>query len=349
MTEQRRWQAVLERDKSAANAFVYAVVSTGIYCRPSCASRQPKRTNVRFFDESAGAEKAGFRPCKRCRPQQAAAADKSVEAATAVAARLRELMAEDTEDRPTLAALAEWAGLSPFHLQRTFRRVMGITPRQYWDVLRRERLKGALREGVGVAAATYEAGYGSSSRVYERSDNELGMTPAAYARGGAGMRIRYVLAESPFGPLLVAATARGICAVRLGEMDDPAGFLAAEYPGAEITADDGRLGQSVVHLLGYLQGDGPNPDLPVDLKATAFQQQVWQALREIPRGETRTYGDVAEAIGRPKAVRAVARACADNPVALVIPCHRVIGRDGTLRGYRWGLERKQALLAAESA
>jgi len=348
MTEQHRWQAVLERDKSAANAFVYAVVSTGIYCRPSCASRQPNRSNVRFFDESTAAEKAGFRPCKRCRPQQAAAADQTVETVTAVAQRLRDLMAEDAEDRPTLAALADWAGLSPFHLQRTFRRVMGITPRQYWDVLRRERLKGALREGVGVAAATYEAGYGSSSRVYERSDNELGMTPAAYARGGTGMQISYVLAESPFGPLLVAATTRGICAVRLGEMTDPAGYLATEYPGAEITADDGRLGQAVVRLLGYLQGDGPNPELSVDLKATAFQQQVWQALREIPRGETRTYSEVAEAIGRPKAVRAVARACAGNPVALVIPCHRVIGRDGSLRGYRWGLERKQALLAAES-
>jgi AraC family transcriptional regulator of adaptative response/methylated-DNA-[protein]-cysteine methyltransferase len=341
-----RWQAVLNRDAQADGTFVYAVHSTGVYCRPSCPSRRPRRDRVSFFALPEAAEHAGFRACKRCHPEQAAIRDPHVE----LVQRVCRAIAANPEGPLTLATLSADVNLSPFHLQRIFKRVMGITPKQYADAARMERFKGELRKGEAVTSALYGAGYGSSSRLYERADTQLGMTPAVYRKGGAGMQLTYAIVPCALGMILVAATERGVCAVTLGDSADAlVGGLRREYPAAQIHEDATHLSEAVEAILRHLAGEQPHLDLPLDIQATAFQWRVWEALRQIPYGDTRSYGEIAQAIGQPTAARAVAQACGHNPVALAIPCHRVVREDGSLGGYRWGVERKRAILAQERA
>jgi AraC family transcriptional regulator of adaptative response/methylated-DNA-[protein]-cysteine methyltransferase len=342
-TADRYWQAVLAHDGSFDGSFVYAVRSTGVYCRPSCPSRRPRREQVVFYPRADAAERAGFRACRRCGTRlhnsgaPAALVGKALDALDA---------AEETV--PTLAALSAELDVSPHRLARGFKRLTGITPRDYSDARRLERLKTGLRSSGTVAEAVYAAGYGSSRAVYERAHAQLGMTPSTYRKGGAGMQIGYTIVDSPLGRLLIAATGRGVCSLCLGESDAALEqALFSEYPKAEIRHDSAGLGPQVDVLQKHLAGRGPKLALPVDVQATAFQWSVWRALRDIPYGQTRSYGEIASAIGKPKAVRAVARACATNPVAVVIPCHRVVRQDGNLGGYRWGLERKRALLEGE--
>lgn len=336
-----RWRIVLARDRRYDGAFVYAVRSTRVYCRPSCPSRRPRRELVSFFAAPAAAEQAGYRACRRCRPG-------APDPATELVRRACALIDGRPDEAWGLDALARAVAARPRALTRAFQRVLGVTPREYRDARRVERLKSNLKERKRVTTALYAAGYGGSSRVYERSDAQLGMTPATYARGGAGMRIAFAVVPSPLGRLLVAATERGVCRVALG--DDAATLeraLRAEFPAADIARDDRRLARAVQALTRHLEGRAPDLDLPVDVRATAFQRAVWDALRKIPYGQTRSYAEVARAIGRPRAVRAVARAVATNPVAIVVPCHRVVREDGTLGGYRWGPERKAALIERE--
>lgn len=342
--DEGRWNAVLVRDARCDGSFVYAVRSTGIYCRPSCPSRRPRRDRVAFFATTESARRAGFRSCRRCRPDERPGPAAHVE----LVGRICRYLENGPDRPPTLEELGAWAGVSPFHLQRTFRKIVGLTPRQYAENHRVERLKANLRKGDDVTRALHGSGYGSGSRLYEQARERLGMTPATYRKGGHGMKISYTLADSPMGRLLVAATDRGLCAVSLG--DDDAELVAAlrkEYPRAELVADKRDLGRWVDAILSYLAGEPICPDLPLDLQATAFQWRVYEALRAIPPGSTRTYAEVAGTLGQPRASRAVGRSCATNPVALVIPCHRVVRGDGALGGYRWGLDRKQRLLALE--
>jgi AraC family transcriptional regulator, regulatory protein of adaptative response / methylated-DNA-[protein]-cysteine methyltransferase len=340
---ERYWQAVCERDNSQDGAFVYAVRSTGIYCRPSCSSRRPRREQVDFFAISTAAELAGYRACKRCRPQAAAAPNPQAELVLAACS----FIDNNLDGTLTLEEIGATVGASPHHLQRVFKALLGVSPREYADARRIIALKDALREGDSVAGALYSAGYSSSSRVYERSDALLGMTPATYKAGGKGMNIGYTIVDSPLGRLLVAATERGVCAVSLGDDDAAlAQALREEYPKAEV--EEAAIEPTTVSiLLDYLNGARPDAKLPLDVQATAFQRQVWQALQAIPYGETRTYGELARELGNPNAMRAVGRACATNPVSLIVPCHRAVGSDGKLHGFRWGLERKQALLQME--
>jgi len=348
-----RWRAVQARDAGADAGFVYAVRSTGIYCRPSCPSRKPRREHVIFFTVPEAAEREGFRPCRRCRPQETARRHPYAEIVARICRHLESSILTgpaEEEPRMTLAALSVRAGLSPAQLERAFLRVIGITPRQYADAQRMRRLKSDLKKGDDVTTALYNAGYGSSSRLYERAPAQMGMTPATYRRGGAGMQIGCTVAACPLGRLLVAATARGISAVYLGNDDRVlSGELRREYPHAEIFHDRKGLSGWVQALLGHLRGREPRLDLPLDVQATAFQRRVWEELRRIPYGSTRSYSQIARAIGRPKATRAVARACATNPVSVVVPCHRVVREDGNLAGYRWGLDRKRSLLTHEQA
>jgi AraC family transcriptional regulator of adaptative response/methylated-DNA-[protein]-cysteine methyltransferase len=340
-----RWQAVAARDRRADGLFVYAVRSTGIYCQPSCASRRPRKDRVAFFETPDAAESAGFRACRRCRPRDAAARDPWIEKVQRACVYLA-----NVEGHPSLATLARRLGGSPYHVQRNFKRLVGVTPREYAEACRLKRVKHGLRGGESVTAAMVDAGYGSSSRFYERGVPKLGMTPSTYRAGGAGARIQYTIVDSPVGRLLVAATARGICAVAMGKSDDElTRALRGEYPAAEIDPDRGRLAARANQILAHLAGRRPRLDLPLDVQATAFQWQVWTALAAIPYGATRTYAEVAAAIGRPTAVRAVARACAANPVALAIPCHRVVPAAGGSGNYRWGSTRKRALLDRERA
>lgn len=341
LTDTDRWQAVLRRDRRYDGAFVTAVRTTRIYCRPSCPARHPHRENVTFYTCASDAERDGFRPCKRCSPNtQAFEAD--------VVQRACAYLDERADDRVTLDDLGAAVGLSPHHLQRVFKQVMGISPRQYAEARRLERLKARLKNGSSVTNALYDAGYGSSSRLYERAPNQLGMTPAVYRKGGEGMEIQYTIAGSPLGYLLVAATERGVCFVSLGDRpDDLEAELRADFPAASIERDDAGLGEWVNAILRHLDGQQPHLELPLDVRATAFQWRVWQALQAIPPGETRTYRQIAATIGQPTAARAVGNACATNPVSLVIPCHRAVREDGSLGGYRWGLQRKAALLEQE--
>ena len=340
------WQAVMAKDPRFDGTFVFAVSSTKIYCRPSCPSRRPHRERVSYFRLPEAAEQAGFRACRRCHPKRTTSTDPQIEM---VQRACRYIETQD-ETSVTLADLGEHIGISAFHLQRVFKKVMGITPRQYADACRIGKFKTRVRESGSVTGAMYDAGFSSSSRLYARAPAELGMTPATYGRGGRGATINYTIVPCSLGLLLVAATERGICAVKLGDSDAGlAADLAKEYPSAEIRRADSMLSEPVDKLLNYLSGKHPDLQLPLDIQATAFQWQVWENLRAIPYGETRSYGEVAKAMGRPTAVRAVARACATNPVALVIPCHRVIREDQSLGGYRWGLERKEALLERESS
>lgn len=338
------WTAVLARDPRRADGLLYAVTTTGVYCRPGCASRTPRRENVRFFATPAEAEAAGFRACRRCRPDR----DRP-SAARAGVERAREYLEAHLDETVTLERLARAVHVSAYHLQRTFKRYLGLTPREYVEARRAERLKERLREGDTVSRATFEAGYGSASRVYEQAGPRLGMTPGAYRGGGRGERIRFATAETPLGRVLVAATARGVCAVALG--DDEAALedgLRREYPRARIEPAADGLREWVEAIASSLDGAAEPLPVPLDVRATAFQQRVWKALREIPYGSTRSYREVAEAIGQPAAARAVARACASNPAALVIPCHRVVRGDGAPGGYRWGAERKRRLLEREA-
>lgn len=341
LNEDHCWQAVLTR--THAEDFVYAVRSTGIYCRASCPARRPGRDQVRFFTTADDAESAGFRACLRCRPREAAA---NAEAITRVC-RYIESHQDETLRLEVLSALA---GLSPQHFQRTFRKSVGVTPRHYADACRLGEFKAKMKNGAAVTSALIDAGYGSTSRLYERAPEQLGMTPTKYRRGGQGASVAYTTADTSLGRLLVAATDKGVCAITLGETDDEleAG-LRAEYPAATLTRDDAHLHAWVEALIRHLAGKQPALSLPLDIRATAFQRRVWQELQAIPYGDTRSYSQVAAAIGQPNAARAVARACATNPVALAVPCHRVVRGDGSLSGYRWGVARKQALLTQERA
>ena len=323
--------------------FVYAVRSTRIFCRPSCPSRKPDRARVDLYDTANEAQQAGFRPCKRCRPLDAPVPDPWIEKVRRACVYLAKV-----EGRPSLATLARRLGGSPYHVQRNFKRLVGVSPREFADACRLTKVKRRLRGGADVTAALLDAGYGSSSRFYERAAAKLGMAPEQYKKGGKGMQIRYEIVRSRFGRLLVAATERGVCLVALGEQDDELRLsLEREYPAATLGKDRGALGRWTREVLAHLSGRTPRPDLPLDVRATAFQWQVWNALAAIPRGETRSYSEVAKTIGRPGAARAVARACASNPVALAVPCHRVVAASGDSGGYRWGAARKAALLAYE--
>ena len=346
LEEDEVWSAVLTRNAAFDGLVVYAVRSTHIYCRPSCASRRPNRSQVVFFPIPEAAEQAGFRPCRRCLPHLHSPTDPNLEMVRGIC---REI-SDSPDGPPTLAELGAKLGFSPFHVQRVFKRVMGISPRQYADACRIDTLKTNLKNGRNVTDALYEAGYGSSSRLYEQSQTQLRMTPATYRNGGQGVQVAYTISECFLGRVLVAATDRGICAIQLGvDADSLESGLAKEYPNARLERGDGPLQEWVDGVLARMDGQPAGQALPLDIRATAFQRRVWQHLTTIPRGETRTYSQVAQALGEPRSARAVANACAANPVALVVPCHRVVRQDRGLGGYRWGLERKAALLERESS
>jgi AraC family transcriptional regulator of adaptative response/methylated-DNA-[protein]-cysteine methyltransferase len=346
MVADPNWQAVLKRDPRLDGVLFYAVRSTGIYCRPSCPSRRPRREHVQFFFEPKAAESAGYRPCRRCRPRE----DRAQSAEIELARRICRFIEENLEGTLTLRVMGHALGESGERLQRTFRRVLGVPLYQYIKARRFAVFKMFLRLGRPVAEATYEAGYSSSSRVYEQVSGRLGMTPAVYRRRGPGVRIRYAVCDSPLGKLLVAATERGICKVEFGESEEKLrAALVGEFARAEIVRDAGQLSRAVESLLRHLDGRQPDLAMPLDIRATAFQLRVYAELKRIPCGQTRTYGEVARAIGMPGGQRAVARACATNPVPIVVPCHRVVRADGDLGGYRFGTARKKALLEMESS
>ncbi len=334
-----RWTTVLRREPGP---FLYAVTTMGVFCRPGCPARPPLRRNVRYFDDVPAAEAAGFRACKRCDPrgERAALARAVVEDCCAFIAR--------EEAIPSLDTLAQRAGYSRFHFLRMFREHTGVTPRSYAERVRAQRLQQALSAGVRVADAVADAGFGSESRVYEHTGRLLGMTPGAIRRGGAGEVIRTAFADGPYGRVLVGMTDRGVCFLGFAEPDDALmGDLRRRFPQARIVPDDAALAATVRLVLAYLKEPASGIDLPLDLRGTAFQQRVWAALCRIPPGETRSYAQVASMIDAPRAVRAVARSCATNPVSLAVPCHRVVGSDGSLTGYRWGVPRKRSLLERE--
>jgi AraC family transcriptional regulator of adaptative response/methylated-DNA-[protein]-cysteine methyltransferase len=337
------WRAVERRDPRFDGRFVYAVRSTRIYCRPSCPSRRPLRERVTFYAAVEAAEADGYRACKRCQPREELAS-----AAAVAVERARQIIEQHPDQVVTLGNLAAKVGMSPFHLQRTFKRLLGVSPREYQDALRVTRFKSRLRAGDTVSRATYEAGFGSSSRVYERSDNALGMTPAAYRRGGVGKRITYSIVDSPFGKLLVGATDRGVCAVALGDSEEAlTRALRTDFPRAEIERGDEMHRDWVEEIVGHIGGGNLGLSVPLDVQGTAFQQQVWALLRKIPPGRTRSYSEIASELGNRRATRAVAQACASNRIAVVIPCHRIVRNDGALGGYKWGVGRKQTLLDRE--
>ena len=338
----RAWNMVVDRTPTAEAMFVYAVRTTGIYCRPSCPSRRPLRKSVEFYPTSELAERAGYRACKRCTPSQE---HPQLRTLTAACSYL------DRHDNGTvkLQELGNAVGLSPFHVQRIFRRCLGITPREYQQARRIERFRQQVARGDTVTTALYEAGFGSSSRLYEAANQQLGMTPAELRGGGQNIRIRFSISDSTLDKMLVAVTDVGLCAISFGllesELEDD---LAARFPLSDRRRDQEGLGSVVRQVLSQLSEHPASLSLPLDVRATAFQKRVWMALQKIPRGETRSYAEIAESLGQPSAARAVARACSQNPVAVVIPCHRVVGKSGRLTGYRWGLQRKQDLLALES-
>ena len=340
---ERFWRATLERDTRADGKFVLAVRSTHIYCRPSCPARRPLRQNVTFFRTREEAEKQGYRPCLRCRPNEAAAS-------ALLVARAAKYLAQSSDEGVRLGQVARQLNTTSATLRRVVRQVTGLAPRELAEALRVKRFKSLLRAGRNITDALYETGYGSSSRVYERSNAQLGMTPATYQKGGKGMKIEYTVTKSPLGKVLVAATERGVSAVYLGDaQNELVADLRQEYPRAEISQAASSSQRWVREIVQRIEGKPAQEELPLDLQATAFQRRVWQELQRIPRGATRTYSQVARALGKPKAVRAVARACATNPVSVVVPCHRVVREDGSLAGYRWGLTRKERLLATEKA
>jgi len=339
------WQAVEKKDARFNGTFFFGVNTTGIYCKPSCAARTPKRVNVVFFATTETAEKQGFRACLRCKPNSAVEKDPQVEMVLTVC----QLIEDNLEENISLEFLGGKAGISPHHLQRTFKSILGITPKQYATALKIRSFKEQVQKGEDVTSAMYEAGFGSSRALYENAADNLGMTPAAYKSKGKGMKISYTVVDCDLGKMLVAKTERGICSVTFGDREkELVEALETEFSAAEIEADKSGLAKYVETILQLLEGRETRFALPLDVQATAFQLQVWETLRKIPYGDTRSYKQVAELIGQPKAVRAVARACATNPTALVTPCHRVVRENGDLSGYRWGIERKRQILAKEA-
>ncbi len=339
-----RWKALAGRDRAADGTFVYGVTSTGIYCRPSCPSRRPRADRVKFFDTAMEARQSGFRPCKRCQPDLAGLAHPGIDAVWRASAYL----AAHADQPVTLDRLARIAAMSPYHLQRRFKAIVGLSPREFQSAVRAGRLRASLRDGREITSAIYEAGYGSPSRVYAAAPTGKGMSLSAYRRGGAGMQIAYSVVASAIGRVLIAATEHGVCAVKIGDNDAAlVRDLKREYPAAAITAQRKPRNEWVKAIGRHLRGNAPVLDLPIDVQATAFQWKVWRALQRIPFGETRAYSDVARSIGKPTAVRAVASACARNPVAIVVPCHRVVPATGGPGEYRWGAARKERLLARE--
>ncbi len=339
-----RWAAVAARDAAADGTFYYSVGTTGVYCRPSCASRPARPENVMFHATAAAAEGAGFRPCKRCRPDQPPLAERH-------AAKVAELcrLIENAERRPSLAELAEHAGLSAHHLHRLFKAVTGLTPKAYAAAHRARRVRRELERGATVTEAIYGAGYNSSGRFYEESNALLGMTPTTYRAGGADTAIRFAVGQCSLGAILVAASGRGVCAILIGDDPEPlARELQDRFPSAALIGGDAGFERLVATVVGFVEAPRLGLDLPLDVRGTAFQQRVWLALRQIPAGTTASYTEIAARIGAPKSVRAVAGACAANPLAVAIPCHRVVRYDGGLSGYRWGVERKRALLDREA-
>lgn len=343
-SDAQRWEAVQRRDAGADGQFFYSVKTTGVYCRPSCAARLARRENVAFHATCADAEAAGFRPCRRCRPNEDARADQH---AALVAKICRQI--ETAEEPPDLADLAKSAGMSPFHFHRVFKAVTGVTPKAYAVAHRRTRVQAELTRSDTVTEAIYGAGFNSNGRFYAASADMLGMTPKAFRAGGRGTTIRFAVGACALGSILVAATQQGICAIEFG--DDPELLvqnLQDRFPLADLIGADPEFEKNVAKVIGFIEAPADGIDLPLHVRGTAFQQLVWQALRTIPSGTTVTYSDIAKRIGRPQAVRAVAQACATNPVAVAIPCHRVIRSDGALSGYRWGIERKRALIETEA-
>ena len=339
-----RWAAFVARDASFAGQFYMAVKTTGIYCRPGCPARLPKPSNVTFYDTREEAEAAGFRPCKRCKPDDIDAARAHRDA---IAAACR--MIETAEEAPNLDELARAAGMSPSHFHRLFKRIAGVTPKAYAVAHRNQRVREELRDSGSVTEAIYAAGFGSNGRFYANSSEVLGMTPTAYRTGASGQKIRFAISRCSLGDLLVAESERGICAILFG--DERSALIAGlrrQFPAAAIEEADTELKAVVGRVVAYVEEPGEDLGLPLDIRGTAFQHRVWEALRRIPAGSTASYTDIAREIGAPQAVRAVAGACAANPIAVAIPCHRVVRSDGALSGYRGGVERKRALLAKEA-
>jgi AraC family transcriptional regulator of adaptative response/methylated-DNA-[protein]-cysteine methyltransferase len=343
-TDQARWQALVRRDLNANGAFVYGVLTTFVYCRPACASRLPKYENVRFFDTCKQAEKAGFRPCKRCRPASEAG-NKSLSAAIVKACQIIETRGEHVP----LRNLADEVGLSPFHFQRLYKKIVGITPKQYAMEMRLKQVRSGLRTDASVTEAIYAAGFASSSRFYENAEAVLGMKPSEYRQGAAGVDIRFAVEKSPLGWVLIAATVKGICAIEFGDGPDILeSRLRERFSKARILDNDDGFKKWVEQILAHLESPQRSLNLPLDIQGTVFQRRVWRAVREIPPGSTASYADIAAKIGHPKAARAVAQACASNKIAVAIPCHRAVRRDGRLGGYRWGIKRKRAVLEKEA-
>lgn len=339
-----RWAAVAAKDAKADGTFYYSVKTTGVYCRPSCGARLPRPENIAFHATRAEAEKAGFRPCKRCKPDQPSLAEQHTATITAACRWI-----EDADEAPSLEALAEQAGMSPYHFHRVFKAITGVTPKAYATAHRAQRVRHELNRGTRVTDAIFDAGYNSNARFYEQSNALLGMTPSDWQRGGANTEIRFAIGQCSLGAILVASSAKGICAILLG--DDPdrlARDLQDQFPNARLIGDDAEFARLVAHVVGFVEAPRQGFDLPLDVRGTAFQQRVWEALRKIPAGSTASYSEIAERIGAPKAVRAVAQACATNKIAVAIPCHRVVRNDGALSGYRWGVERKRTLLEREA-
>lgn len=344
MRDAERWEAVQNRDKACDGRFIYGVKTTGIYCRPSCGSKAARRENVVFFDDAAAALEAGFRACKRCKPDEPSKEQKN---ADMVAAACRTI--DDSEEPPSLEALARQAGVSRFHFHRVFRDITGVTPKAYAAARRVGKLRGELEAGASVTSAIFDAGYNASSRFYEESSSRLGMRPKQYRDGGRDTRIKFAIGECSLGAVLVAATEKGVCAIDFGEdAETLLNELQDRFPLAELVGGDSEFEALVANVVGHLETPRGDLDLPLDIRGTAFQQKVWEALRQIPAGSTASYADIAKRIGKPSAVRAVAQACSANRIAVAIPCHRVIRRDGDLSGYRWGVERKRALLSREA-
>jgi AraC family transcriptional regulator of adaptative response/methylated-DNA-[protein]-cysteine methyltransferase len=348
-SDEERWQAVRTRDGAADGAFYYGVQTTGVYCRPTCPSRLPRRENASFHDTCADAERAGLRPCKRCRPNEPALGERRG-VAVRNACRLIEAAQAEGGATPSLDALAQAAGMSRFHFHRVFKALTGVTPKGYADAYRARRVRSALAQDATVTSALYGAGFNSSSRFYAASPELLGMTPTQLRAGGDGIIIRFAVGECSLGSILVAATDKGVCAIELG--DDPQRLVRDfqdRFPNAKLIGGDRRFEQQVAQVVGFIEAPAQGLDLPLDVRGTAFQQRVWKAISAIPAGTTASYTEIARRIGAPKAVRAVARACASNAIALAIPCHRVVRSDGSISGYRWGVARKRALLAREHA
>jgi AraC family transcriptional regulator, regulatory protein of adaptative response / methylated-DNA-[protein]-cysteine methyltransferase len=340
-----RWTALVNHDAKADGRFFYSVATTGVYCRPSCASRRPRPENVAFYATQAEAQRAGFRPCRRCRPDEAPLAERQ---AALIAEACRRI--ERAEGAPGLEALAAKARLSPSHFHRLFKSITGLTPKAYGAAHRAKRVRDQLAKGeTTVTEAIYDAGFNASSRFYEAADAMLGMTPSAFKAGGAEAEIRFAIGQCSLGAILVAQSRKGVCAIMIG--DDPQALardLEDKFPKAALIGGDGAFETLVAKVVGFVEAPAVGLDLPLDIRGTAFQQRVWQALQKIPVGETASYSQIARRIGAPKATRAVAQACATNAIAVAIPCHRVVRNDGALSGYRWGVARKRALLAREA-